>query len=294
MDSDNNNNNMNSGSNQTCFAAPLLTTGATRWSGLVPGDKGRCATRKKSGAIASTRATRTTMSVAPAQKPSSRNDKEEVEEYFNGTGFARWNRIYSDVSDVNGVQKEIRRGHEETVETILRWLSDEETPTRIVDAGCGVGSLSNPLAQRGHSIYGVDISAAMVAESQRRSGSMNNVDAVYEVCDLEKLGERGDIVCCVDVLIHYSTEDAVKMIKHLAALCERRFVLSFAPSTPWLDTLKVVGGFFPGPSKATRAYLHREQIVRQAIEEAGFRVNKSALAQTKFYYSQILDCTRRK
>jgi len=35
------------------------------------------------------------------------NEKAEVTEYFNGTGFDRWNRIYSESDDVNKVQKNI-------------------------------------------------------------------------------------------------------------------------------------------------------------------------------------------
>ena len=31
------------------------------------------------------------------------NEKAEVTEYFNGTGFDRWNRIYSESDDVNKV-----------------------------------------------------------------------------------------------------------------------------------------------------------------------------------------------
>ena len=39
-------------------------------------------------------------------------EKAEVASYFNGTGFDRWNRIYSDSDDVNKVQRNIRIGHQ--------------------------------------------------------------------------------------------------------------------------------------------------------------------------------------
>jgi hypothetical protein len=39
-------------------------------------------------------------------------EKAVVQAYFNSTGFERWNRIYSDSSEVNRVQRNIRIGHQ--------------------------------------------------------------------------------------------------------------------------------------------------------------------------------------
>ena len=50
------------------------------------------------------------------------DDKTEVERYFNGEeGFGRWNKIYSESDDVNGVQQEIRDGHAQTIDKVLSW-----------------------------------------------------------------------------------------------------------------------------------------------------------------------------
>lgn len=45
-------------------------------------------------------------------------DKEEVTEYFNNNGFERWNKIYSDSDEVNGVQMDIRTGHAQTIDKV--------------------------------------------------------------------------------------------------------------------------------------------------------------------------------
>ena len=37
-------------------------------------------------------------------------EKSEVREYFNGTGFDRWRKIYSKSEEINTVQKNIRKG----------------------------------------------------------------------------------------------------------------------------------------------------------------------------------------
>lgn len=232
--------------------------------------------------------------VAAPRASAATDDKQQVTEYFNGTGFSRWARIYSDAADVNTVQADIRRGHAETVDTILGWLGDEAPGTTVLDAGCGVGSLTHPLGAKGLRVHGVDISAAMVGEARARApeGSI----ATFAVGDVDGISESdaADVVCCVDVLIHYPTADAAAMITRLARLARRRIVVSFAPSTPFLVLLKKIGSFFPGASKATRAYLHREADVRAALRAAGFSVQRSQLCKTSFYFSTSLDAVRDK
>jgi len=76
-------------------------------------------------------------------------EKAEVQAYFNSIGFEHWNRIYSDSSEVNRVQRNIRIGHQKTVDNVLNWLQEQGNLAgrSFCDAGCGVGSLSLPLAQ---------------------------------------------------------------------------------------------------------------------------------------------------
>lgn len=97
-------------------------------------------------------------------------DKEVVREYFNGTGFQRWKKIYGETDDVNKVQLDIRLGHSKTVENVLKMLNGEGplNGVTVCDAGCGTGSLSIPLAKEGAVVYASDISAAMVAEAQSK------------------------------------------------------------------------------------------------------------------------------
>ena len=83
------------------------------------------------------------------------DDKAEVEEYFNNEGFSRWNKIYSESDEVNSVQLDIRTGHAETVDKVLGWVDADGTAKAgetFCDAGCGVGSLAIPLAQRGATV----------------------------------------------------------------------------------------------------------------------------------------------
>ncbi|XP_018836654.1 magnesium protoporphyrin IX methyltransferase, chloroplastic [Juglans regia] len=228
-------------------------------------------------------------------------DKEVVKDYFNNSGFQRWKKIYGETDDVNRVQKDIRLGHSKTVENAIKMLTDE-SPIRgvtVCDAGCGTGSLSIPLAKEGAIVLASDISAAMVAEAEKQAKeqllagkdglSPAPVMPKFEVSDLESLEGKYHTVVCLDVLIHYPQSKADGMIAHLASLAEKRLILSFAPKTFYYDLLKRVGELFPGPSKATRAYLHSEADVERALQKVGWKIRKRGLITTQFYFAKLVE-----
>ncbi len=229
--------------------------------------------------------------------PIKKDEKTEVVNYFNGTGFDRWNRIYSESDDVNKVQRNIRIGHQKTVDDVLRWIKEDGKikEKSFCDAGCGVGSLSIPLAELGaKSIDLSDISDAMVNETRRRANEigldLNKLN--FRVSDLENLNGSFNTVICLDVFIHYQQQDAEEMVDHLCKLSEERLIVSFAPYTPFLALLKRIGQFFPGPSKTTRAYTLREQGIIEAANKSGFRVVRSKLNQAPFYFSKLIEFVR--
>jgi magnesium-protoporphyrin O-methyltransferase len=223
------------------------------------------------------------------------DDKTIVRDYFNTVGFDRWHRIYGD-GDVNKVQLDIRQGHQQTVDTVLGWLqADGNLPElSICDAGCGVGSLSIPLAKAGASVFASDISEMMVQEAQTRANSAlgQAENPTFVAQDLETLQGCYHTVVCLDVLIHYPQEQAAEMIRHLGGLAKQRLILSFAPKTPCYSLLKKIGDFFPGPSKATRAYLHREKDVISTLSQQGWQLQRNTLTKTRFYFSRLLEVVR--
>ena len=167
------------------------------------------------------------------------DDKKIVREYFNATGFDRWRRIYGD-GEVNKVQLDIRTGHQQTVDTVLAWLKADDNlkDLTICDAGCGVGSLSIPLAEAGAQIFASDISEKMVGEAKERAAALSLENLTFAVQDLEGLTGRYHTVVCLDVLIHYPQAKAAEMIQHLSSLAESRLILSFAPKTLFYTILK--------------------------------------------------------
>jgi len=66
----------------------------------------------------------------------------QVKNYFNNQGYERWRKIYGQTDDVNKVQLDIRNGHAQTVEKVLKWVDEEGglEGVTVCDAGCGTGT----------------------------------------------------------------------------------------------------------------------------------------------------------
>ena len=230
--------------------------------------------------------------------PATGTEKEVVRTYFNGTGFERWRRIYSDSQDVNKVQGHIRRGHNKTVTTVLNWLQQDGDVMKrsFCDAGCGVGSLTLPLAAMGaRRITASDLSEAMLFEARQRAASagISAEQVTFHVADLEALEGEFHTVICLDVFIHYPQQAAEAMVRHLASLSRSRLMISFAPYSLPLALLKAVGGIFPGASKATRAYTLKESGIVAAAAAAGFKpTGRQLFCSAPFYFSRLLELQR--
>ena len=135
-----------------------------------------------------------------------------ITEYFNKEGFDRWNKIYSETGEVNSVQLDIRQGHQQTIDKVLAWLENEKnSDSTLCDAGCGVGSLSIPLATKFKKVYASDISAAMTTEAANRAKAFSIKNMEFTVSDMEQLTGNYDTVSCIDVMIHYPTDKVSRL-----------------------------------------------------------------------------------
>jgi len=144
-----------------------------------------------------------------------------------------------------------------------------------------------------------DISSSMVGEAQRRyeaevagGAAAPATPPKFFTSDLESVSGRFHTVTCLDVMIHYPQDKADAMVQHLASLAEKRLIISFAPKTLAYTILKRIGELFPGPSKATRAYLHAEADVEAALARVGWKVKRREMTATSFYFSRLLEFTR--
>lgn len=120
--------------------------------------------------------------------------------------WKRWDDLYAD----GGNDSEpfyVRRRDE-----ILR-LIDEHAggkSLRVLDLGCGSGSLAVKLLERGHSVLGVDISEVMVEKAQELADSVAPGRAEFEVGDVEHLRfaeQSFDVVVAAGVLSHQADDE---------------------------------------------------------------------------------------
>jgi SAM-dependent methyltransferase len=80
--------------------------------------------------------------------------------------------------------------------------------SRVLDAPCGYGRLSRPLAERGAIVLGVDAAPALLDHAERHRGDVPSARLRYERHDLRKRLEEGGFDCAVNVFtsLGYGTE----------------------------------------------------------------------------------------
>src|SRR3982751_1707756 len=105
----------------------------------------------------------------------------QIETYFDRTAATTWERLTSD-APVSGIRATVRAGRDAMRATLLSWLPDDLTGKRVLDAGCGTGSI------------------------EFLAGDMFD----------PALG-RFDHVVAMDSLIHYAPADTVRVLAGLAA-----------------------------------------------------------------------------
>src|SRR4051794_34341132 len=83
---------------------------------------------------------------------------------------------------------------------LVQWLPP--APKRILDIGCGTGSLSLLLAELGHEVSGIDLSPAMIAQAQRKALAAGHPIAfqVMDAADPQLELQHFDLILCRHLL----------------------------------------------------------------------------------------------
>jgi len=220
--------------------------------------------------------------------------KARLRQYFNGIGFERWSAIYGQ-AQLSGVRRSIREGHTTMLGVAEQWaeLPPAGTPATALDAGCGTGLFTLALARRGFHVSASDLAPQMAEATARAALDAGLGDRVTSrVSDLEELAGRYHLVACFDVLIHYSSEPFVQMLRHLASLCENTLLFTYAPYSPLLAALHRVGGFFPHSQRRTEIQMIRDRTVRATLADCGFTMGRTQRVSRGFYHVTLVQARR--
>jgi magnesium-protoporphyrin O-methyltransferase len=182
--------------------------------------------------------------------------------------------------------------------TLLGFLPEDLGSSRLLDAGCGTGALSVEAAHRGADVVAIDLSATLVGLARQRLPELLKGGSIdFRVGDMfdSGLGTFTHVVA-MDSLIHYCTDDVVRVLAGFAGRTERSIVFTFAPKTPALTLMWTVGRLFPRGDRAPALEPISEAVLRErlAAEPAlqGWRVGRTRRITSGFYKSQAMELVR--
>ena len=227
--------------------------------------------------------------------------REKIEEYFDRTAADQWAKLTSD-APVSGIRKTVRAGRDRMRETLLSWLPEDLRGRRILDAGCGTGTLAVELARRGAHVVAIDLSPTLVELARERLRGQLPVDLLggkLEFVSGDMLSTtygQFDHVIAMDSMIHYEKHD---MVNGLAGLCQRTahsVLFTFAPSNPILATMIRVGRIFPRADRAPFIEPVAESALRGELARStdlrGWAVSRTEKISSGFYTSQAMELCR--
>lgn len=221
----------------------------------------------------------------------------QLEVYFDRTAVQAWTALTSD-APVGRIRATVRAGRERMRNTLLGYLPDDLSGQRVLDAGCGTGTLATCLARRGAHVVAVDIAPTLVGLGREWSAREPGGGSIeFHVGDMldPRLGSF-DWVVAQDSLIHYAAPQLLDLVSQLCARTSQGMVFSFAPRTPLLTLMHVVGKLFPRGNRSPDIRPISERSLRRRLGShaplQGFAAHRSERIKSGFYTSQTMELVR--
>jgi magnesium-protoporphyrin O-methyltransferase len=214
----------------------------------------------------------------------------EIETYFDRTAAAAWSKLTSD-APVSGIRATVRAGRDRMRATLLSFLPDDLRGSRILDAGCGTGALAVEAARRGADVTAVDISPTLIGIARERLPEKLGDGRIHFIAGdmLDKRLGTFDHVVAMDSLIHYSLPDMVEMLSRLSRMSTGGIHFTYAPRTPALAAMHMVGKIFPRSDRSPRIVPHATSSLYKGISRADglsdWRLGRNARVSSGFYIS---------
>ncbi|MCU0656035.1 MAG: magnesium protoporphyrin IX methyltransferase [Polyangiaceae bacterium] len=224
--------------------------------------------------------------------------RQKIETYFDRTAVDAWAKLTSD-EPVGRIRSTVRAGRDRMRALLLASMPEDLRGRRVLDAGCGTGALAVECARRGASVVAIDLSANLVALARDRAPRDLGAGSIeFRAADMldPSLGHF-DWIVAMDSLIHYDAADLAEALGHLAPRARSGLSFSFAPWTPLLSLMHLVGRMLPGSDRAPAIAPISEKDLRQRIARheglVGFEVARTERVDSGFYMSQAMELVRR-
>jgi 2-polyprenyl-3-methyl-5-hydroxy-6-metoxy-1,4-benzoquinol methylase len=150
------------------------------------------------------------------------------------------------------------------------------TGRRVLDVGCSSGYLARPLRERANTIVGLELDPAAASEAEAFCERVLVGDVETMALPLEP--GSFDVVLCGDVVEHL--RDPAATLARLRPFLRPggRLVLSTPNVANWAIRLSLLAGRWRytdrGILDRTHAHLFTRATLREALEEAGYRVER--------------------
>lgn len=214
-----------------------------------------------------------------------------LENYFDKTARKAWEDLTSDVP-VSGIRATVRAGRDEMRDVLLSTLPMDMRGMRLLDAGCGTGALSITAAERGADVVAIDVSQGLIDVAQKRAPKELSID--WRVGDMRshELGSF-DHVVAMDSLIHYELHDVLTVLKAWSDRASH-VAFTFAPGTPLLRAMNMVGKAFPRSDRSPAIKPISERLLKAEIAESlpQWTIDFTQRVSSGFYKSQAMGISR--
>ena len=228
--------------------------------------------------------------------------RDRIEAYFDRTAVKAWEQLTSD-APVSRVRATVREGRDRMRSTLLSWLPTDLHGLRLLDAGCGTGALAVEAARRGAQVLAIDLSPSLVDVAARRVAQLPDAQLLGDRIDFRS-GDFTDValghfdhVVAMDSLIHYSAEDAVRVVQGWAQRTRGSMAFTFAPSTPLLMAMFTVGRLFPRSDRSPAIVPVAEKSLRRMVGSepglAHWDASRTQRISRGFYTSQAFELQAR-
>jgi len=239
----------------------------------------------------------TTVEAVHAETSSYLKRRAWVGEYFDRTAAESWKTLTSD-APVSRIRATVREGRDRMRRTLLSWMPEDLRGLRVLDAGCGTGTLAIDMAQRGASVVAIDLSPTLVAHGAERAALAGVVDRIaFHAGDmLDAAHGVFDLAVGMDSLIHYDLPEILSSLQQLTARTRGAVLFTVAPFTPVLGTLLTLGRLFPQRDRSPRIVPMSERRLRREVSSsvslAGWQIGRTSRIERGFYRSQAYELHR--